>query len=192
MPQYFKIGKISPGAPNDCVSALHFTLEHRLNETLVPSVRPTSSNPSPHDPNVLQPLDLDDSSSEGICSPAAATPAQLSTLSKGSSEKLLWESLKRAASDNECSDKTKNDILLENDLELTKKRKVANFGLQEKDAEYDWETTKHFKTQWLDQMRQNHGTLLPVDQISKRDIKRWFRYKLNTVTPMDSTFSCPI
>ena len=192
MPQHFKIGKISPGVTNDC-KGLHFTLENRLNVTLVKPVKPTSSNPSPIDPNVLQPLDLEDTSPEGMCSPAAASPAQLSTVSKESSEKLLRESLKRASSEPQCRDETDDDILLENDLELAKKRKVANFEVKEKDAEFYWETTKHFKNEWLDQMRQNHGELMPVDEISRRDnIKKWFRYKPNTVTPLDSTYSCRI
>ena len=62
--------------------------------------------------------------------------------------------MKRAASDSQCSgDETQDDVLSDNKFDIAKKIKIANFGVKEKDAEYDWETTKHFKNEWLNQMK---------------------------------------
>ena len=49
--------------------------------------------------------------------------------------------------------KTQDDVLSDNKLDIAKKRKIANFGVEEKEAEYDWETTKNFKNEWLNQMK---------------------------------------
>ena len=46
--------------------------------------------------------------------------------------------MKRAASDSQCSgDETQDDVLSDNKFDIAKKIKIANFGVKEKDAEYD-------------------------------------------------------
>ena len=177
--------------PEWVVFEKHFRLENKLDEDLIPKSQPNRDDANS---DRFQEVDLETSEADDTCVPAAASPAQMASITEEFAEAALSKYFKRPITD-VCSDidedANENALETEISLEKAKKRKVSQFEVSEEDAKYDWESTKHFKEEWLDMMRVNHGSNMPVDQIAKRDdIKVWFRYKPNKDSPQNSTYGC--
>ncbi len=71
-------------------------------------------------------------------------------------------------------------------------RELARFG-EPVPVSY-WESTAHFKEEWIEQIKLHQRSLLPIQTLERNtnNIRSWFEYNYNKDNPKASTYSCRI
>ena len=178
-PQYFKLGSPTPGKPNDCTGP-KFQLEGNLDPKYLP-IRTQKRYAE-----VL----LEDVHPSTSCEPFAEMPSVMATITKENSQELLSDAIQQSKR-SKCTNK-EGELLDSGDVDISIEEmntRIRKHG--DKSVNY-WETTIHFKKEWIDFMSQHQGDKVPIKLIqhSREDIQKWFEYLPNDTSPTESKYRC--
>lgn len=182
LPEKFKLGNPTPGGENDC-SGTHFILEEHL-ISITPGLQDKSFNLEDTEMNEASLFNEDTAQ----CTSSQTTSQYLSSRI-GTIEDVVEERI-NADRDNECTSldldsdgaSTTNELNIEN----RRKRKISDsFDYSE---EFEWETTKYFRDDWIDLIEANQKNLIPSFNVKNN--KNWFEYLPNNENPVASRYRC--
>lgn len=182
LPEKYKLGDSTPGRENDCTGT-HFLLEEHLT-SITPGLQDKTYNLEDTEMNEASLFNEDTAQ----CTSSQITSQYLSS-TISAIENVIEERID-ADRANVCTlmDLDSDAVSTTSELNLENRRKRKISDSYDYSEEFEWETTKYFRDDWIGLIDANQRNLIPSFTVSKN--KNWFEYLFNSENPVTSRYRC--